>query len=130
MHGFRGGINFSEWQAREESAKKKMKTLLLLDFSVLTDESSPVEKIAPNLCGMKASFEQYLNKNYGYSTMRDNNFQNLCFGLGLETRVEQKPQKLKVNNLTNVNICASILPWGAAEQQSFKASLFLIPIDT
>ena len=61
--------------------------------------------------------------------MRDNNFQNLCFGLGLETRVEQKPQKLKVNNLTNVNISASILPWGAAEQQSFKAS-FLIPIDT
>ena len=60
MHGFRGGINFSEWQAREESTKKKMKTLVLLDFSVLTDESSPVEKIAPNLCGMKASFEQYI----------------------------------------------------------------------
>ena len=130
MHGFRGGINFSEWQAREESAKKKMKTLLLLDFSVLTDESSPVEKIAPNLCGMKASFEQYLKKNYDYSTMREHNLQNLCFGLGLETRVEQNPQKLKLNNLTNVNISASILPWGAAEQQSFKASLFLIPIDT
>lgn len=34
-----------------------------LEFSMLTDESSPVEKIVPNLCGMKASFEQYLKKN-------------------------------------------------------------------
>ena len=71
---------------------------------MLTDESSPVEKIAPNLCGMKASFKQYLKKTYGYSIMRDNHLQNLCFGLGLETRVEQKPQKLKLNNLANVNI--------------------------
>ena len=31
---------------------------------MLTDESTPVEKIVPNLCGMKASFEQYLKKNY------------------------------------------------------------------
>ena len=29
---------------------------------MLTDESSPVEKIVPNLCGMKASFEQYSKK--------------------------------------------------------------------
>ena len=77
---------------------------------MLTDESSPVEKIAPNLCGMKASFKQYLKETYGYSIMRDNNLQNLCFGLGLETRVEHKPQKLKLNNLANVNISASILP--------------------
>jgi len=59
---------------------------------------------------MKASLEKYLKKNYGYSIMRDNNLQNLCFGLGLETRVEQKPQKLNLNNLANVNISASILP--------------------
>ena len=39
---------------------------------MLTDESSPVENIVPNfLCGMKASFERYLKKNYGYSIMRD-----------------------------------------------------------
>ena len=39
---------------------------------MLTDESSPVEKIVPDLlCGMKASFERYLKKNYGYSIMRD-----------------------------------------------------------
>ena len=42
--------------------------------------------------------------------MRDKNLQNLCFGLGLERRVEQKPQKLKLYNLANPNISTSILP--------------------
>ena len=72
----------------------------------LRDESSPVENIAPNLCGMKASFEQYLKKNYGYSIMRYKNLQNQCVGLGGETRAEQKPQKLKLNNLANPSISA------------------------
>ena len=31
---------------------------------MLTDDLSPLEKIAPKLCGMKASFEQYLKKIY------------------------------------------------------------------
>ena len=50
---------------------------------MLTHDSSPEENIAPSLCGMKASFEQYL-KNYAYSIMRDKNLQNQCFGLGVD----------------------------------------------
>ena len=51
---------------------------------MLTHDSSPKEKNAPSLCGMKASFEQYLKKNYAYSIMRDKNLQNQCFGLGVD----------------------------------------------
>ena len=98
--------------------KEKNEDTVAFEFSVLVHESSPVEKIAPNLCGMKASFEEYLKKNYGYSIMRDNNLQNLCFGLGLETRVEQKPQKLKLNNLANVNINFPLLNYLEGPQSS------------
>ena len=88
IHGFSGGINFSKRQARKESTKTKTEenvAFLRNSQCMLTDESSPVEKIVPDfLCGMKASFEQYL-KNYGYSIMRDKNLQNQFFGLGVET---------------------------------------------
>jgi len=50
---------------------------------MLTDDSSPEAKKAPNLCGMKASFEPYLKENYAYSIMRDKNLQNQCFGFGV-----------------------------------------------
>ena len=75
IHGFSGGINFSKRQARKESTKTKTEenvAFLRNSQCMLTDESSPVEKIVPDLsCGMNASFERYLKKNYGYSIMRD-----------------------------------------------------------
>ena len=75
IHGFSGGINFSKRQARKKSTKTKTEenvAFLRNSQCMLTDESSPVEKIVPDLlCGMKASFERYLKKNYGYSIMRD-----------------------------------------------------------
>ena len=73
----------------ERKAQRRKLKRLLLFFGILNaclqNESSPVEKIVPDLlCGMKASFERYL-KNYGYSIMRDKNLQNKFFGLGVET---------------------------------------------
>ena len=115
------GEEFIEGQENENTRKKTEQNIALLkEFFRLKDESRPVEENPPHelssfiskfiitvrkkennedyeptsLRAMMASFERYLNKkNYGYSVMRDVEFEKARTALKSKQRISRRKQR-------------------------------------